>query len=473
MPVLFDSSATSAVTALAGTGAVSVTHKVSPTAPNLYAFAAVYWAGAADVSAATITVSFGGHAMTAVTDGEALWAGDDATIRLFYLENPPTGAQTVTATLGTNVGAGFLALATATYSGIASIDTAVNAAGTTATAAALDVVSQTATMFVNAFGSIGVTGDAFSSYSKTSRKSIPAVNYTAEPLVMGDAAGTGTEEVTFEAVSANSGSWAGIGAGLIGISTAYDATGAGATGYKSSFTQAHTVGGTAGAVVVAVNLFAYAPGPGVTAHVGTAQMTQLGMVEYPSNYGLNGYLYLFGLLNPPTGPQNVVVQVSTPCYASVASVSYSGVSAFDTVATRNCLDSAVTVESQTPACRVIGVHGYSGSSPVNTFNYNQLKRAVCSYGANQVLLIGDAPGKFSVPSRAKLAGPSPNWGAIGINARPAPVLLNVSTRFSRILNKIGLADYRVQDPSPQRMWVIPDIPGKLPDGSDPPPGFLA
>lgn len=133
-------------------GSTSAPIKVPATAPDVVALAVVYWAGASSAAVAAFVVTFGGVAMTEVTfpDGEATFGGGDCTMRFYELTDVPTGAQTIEASLDTNLGTGVLSLVAGVYSGVASIDAGVSAVGAQG-AASVVVPSATASKFFNAF----------------------------------------------------------------------------------------------------------------------------------------------------------------------------------------------------------------------------------------------------------------------------------------------------------------------------------
>lgn len=454
MAVAFDSSATKSVgfAASATTGTATATHTASTIAPNLCAIAAVYWAGDVNATGATFAVTFGGQSMTEVTSGQVFWNSNQTCVTLFYLASPPTGAQTVTATFtGMSTGslARILQLASVTYSGVASVGTATTASGASAS---LTVPSTVATMFVNAFGCYGPTNaTSFSSYSQTSRSSIASATAVNEPLIIGDASGSGP--IVFTATAPSPDEWAGVGVGLIGAAPAYDATGTSHSGYVTSATSAITVGTSATALITAVHTYRNAPATTVTA--GGTAMQLLGSVSYAvASTAAAATVSLYGLLNPPTGSVNVVVTNTTKSYTAVNSVSYTGVSSFDTAATNTYVNDVVTVASVLPAHRVIAAHAITPM--VNTFTYNQLKRAVVidPYStAEQTLLVGDAPGAPTVTSAVTLSSGTPNWGAIGVNLTPAPVAGSATVTIPvSVVATAALT--RTQPPSPLRYWTI-------------------
>lgn len=461
MAVTFDSSAT-AIASIAGsatTGATpATTHNVSRSAPNPAVIAAVEWVGTVDASAATFAVEFGGQAMTPVTDGQAFWNANTGMVQLFYLLNPPAGPQTVTATvtgMGTESGARTLALATSSYSGVAGVGSGATASGASA---ALAVTSPSAPLFVNAFGcTVAAGGDSFASYNQTSRANIASVANTNQPLLLGDAAGSGLVDFTATAPAASE-EWAGLGVGLLGNAISFDAVGTDAAGYLAEGSVAHTLAADATALLAAVNIYNTAPVT-LTAEVGSKPMTLLDSETYglySSNPWLYpfGSLYLFGVIDPPVGAQTIKVNSSAPVYMTAQSVSYIGALGFDTPVSSNGALNQLTAPSTKPAARLVAAHGITPRP--NAFGYSQTKRAIVnSSSADQILLLGDAPGAPYVVSAAAMSAYTPDWGAVAVNLTPAPVTLNVSAVIGPIVGSARLADYRSHTPSPLRTYMVP------------------
>ncbi|BCP29620.1 hypothetical protein [Mycobacterium intracellulare] len=461
MAVTFDSSATSiaSVAGSATTGSTAATHNVSPSAPNPAVVAAVEWVGTVDATGATFAVEFGGHAMTPVPNSQVFWNSNTGMVALFYLLNPPTGPQTVTASvsgMGTESGARTLALATASYSGVSGIGSAATASGASA---ALAVTSPTAPLFFNAFGcTVAAGGDSFASYNQTSRANIASVASTNQPLLIGDGAGSGLVDFTATAPAASE-EWAGAGVGLLGNDVSFDAVGsAAAAGYLAAGSIAHTLAADATALLAAVNIYNTAPVT-LTAEVGTKPMTLLDSQSY-GLYSSNPWLYpfgqlaLFGVIDPPTGAQTVKINSTAPVYMTAQSASYIGALGFDTAAASNGALSQLTVPSTKPAARLVAAHGITPRS--NAFTYAQTKRAIVNASsADQLLLLGDAPGAPYVVSAAAMSSYSPDWGAAAVNLLPAPVTLNVSAFIGPIATSARLADYRSHTPSAIRTYVVP------------------
>lgn len=473
MPVTFDSSATSFKTIVgsSATGATSATHTVSTIATNLYAVAAVSWSGTVNPSGAAFTVTFGGHTMTEVTGGQQIWENNEGITLLYYLQNPPSGPQTVTASFsGMPVGGStqYLSLASATYSGTAAVSSATTAAGG-GTSAQVIVPAATGEMVVNAFTTANASGlGPITGYNQTSRYNVGWVSGSHFPLAIGDAAGASS--VTFTAADTTATSWAGAGVELQGSTVAYDATGVGAAAPggvlppSNTTNWTHTIGSTGNVVLVFATALSTDPNLTLSAWIGSSTaLTQIGSVmnfyswNAPYNFSylpFYTHFFAFGLLRPPTGSQTITITSGSNAYLAANSVSYSGVTSFGNVITAAAPLATLQVPSNVPADRVVAAYGVSPM--VNTFSYNQVKRAIVATGADQLLLLGDGPGAAgSVTSTATMSAPNGNWGAVGVNLTPSPVILNASTLIGPILTSSTLADYRSHTPSPVRTYVVP------------------
>jgi hypothetical protein len=392
-----------------------------------------------------------------------LWESNEGTVLLYYLANPPTGAQTVTASftgMGTEAGGRNLMLASLTYSGVAGISGATTASNIAADAA-LTVPAASGQMVAQAFSCWNLAaGASFSSYSQTSRWSQASVHSSTASVVIGDAAGAAL--VPFTAVIPANEGWGGVGVPLVGTSVAFDAVGAGAIGESASLSYSHTIASGA-AIVLFVNAQTVSGSavPTLTPKVGTTPMT---LLEVNPNYaGAGGQfssLFVYGLLNPPSGSQTITVGISPTEFVGANSVSYTGVTQFGTPQMSTGIQNTLNVASTLPAARVVAAHGVTPM--VNTFGYNGVKRAVVTYaGAEQLLMVGDAPGSSMVQLTANLSQTPGGWGAVGVNLTPAPVMLNCSTLIGPILTSARLADYRVHSPSPLRTWTIPAGQGQV------------
>lgn len=146
------------------------------------------------------TVTYGGQSMTqlgtATGSGGAGYKG-----YLFGLLNPPSGSQTVIATVG-GTGLYGLAMSSVSYAGVTSFGTVATNAGS-GTAPTQTVSSTTGKMVAQAFASF--VNATISGYDQTQRL---AAGTTTACVVQGDAAGAAS--ITFNATINNSTPWTSI-----------------------------------------------------------------------------------------------------------------------------------------------------------------------------------------------------------------------------------------------------------------------
>ncbi|MDP7729486.1 hypothetical protein [Mycobacterium sp. TY813] len=167
-----------------------------------------------------------------------------------------------------------------------------------------------------------------------------------------------------------------------------DAVGAGATGGASPQSYSHVIGASATAIIIGVS----AGGSVVpTVTVGGVAATQLAGASFGTNTGV----YLFGLLNPPTGTKTITVSGSGLIIAA-NSVSYSGVSSFGTgvTATGSGSPASQTISSTANQVVVQAMSFMNTANPQQFSGYNRNLRynKATAAGTNYALLIGDFVG---------------------------------------------------------------------------------
>lgn len=207
-----------------------------------------------------------------------------------------------------------------------------------------------------------------------------------------------------------------IGATPAGVS--YDATGAGSSNYTSSWSWLHSISGNA--ILVGIAAYGTFNPPTITVTVGGVAATQLGYAVqlYGSDYLT---VFTFGLLNPPTGSQTIVVTSgSGQLYCAADSVSYYGVFSFGTAVTASdpaTTTAALSASSATGQMvfNAMGCIDKSGSLTA----YNQTTRYTIAASANnEPVLIGDAPGAATVNFSATVASGATGWAAIAVPLVP-------------------------------------------------------
>lgn len=209
MAVAFD--AVGAGAAVLSTGNPSETHTSSGS--NRWGLAAItVGTGTPTGSWTTFTksVTWGGVAMTPLLAIDSNNTSTNGFLAVFGLQNQPTGAQTVTASV--NKSPSVTILNTVSYTGVASVATAVSSFGDS-TAPVLSVYSAVGRMVFAALGA----GSAISGPTQTQRYLRNYDNGAAiNNLLIQDAAGAST--VTFGA--ANPGDqWAFIGVDLLPVTS--------------------------------------------------------------------------------------------------------------------------------------------------------------------------------------------------------------------------------------------------------------
>lgn len=347
-------------------------------------------------------------------------------------------------------------------------------------------------------------------YNQTVRASIAGTS-SINPLLIGDADGAGTVDFTTSAPVDSTDQWAGIGVGLLGQGVAFDAVGAGDSGSGVTRSWSHLIAGNC--VLVAASIAGLPSGASVAAQVGSTPMVPLGVAgDYAYSttkttystqqvelilfifvfiwfttvahtttvYSYSPSLFLFGLIGGPTGEQTVTLSTSAAANVAATSASYDNVSGFEPAVANGSYASGVTVPSTVPAARVVSVHAIKPEA--NTFTYEssenlaaaptltsvaasdltQAKRAVVSTSAaEQILLLGDGPGDFSVTPVALMTSNgttptnTPDWGAAGVNLVPAVVELAASQSLEWFGAQASFTDFRSHAPSALRTWVVP------------------
>lgn len=214
MPVTFDSSA--AGSTIIGSGATSgsktVTLNISPQARDrVVVFAAVLFNGEANTSGATFGVTCGGTAMTEI--GSRSWDSNKGVVKLFKLEDAPTGSKSVVASFSgmpTEIltARHFMVEAVA-YSGIDTVGDPITAGGSTAVSNSVVVPSvKPAHRVISVHGV--EKGKKFNSYNQTKRQTVSSgVLNGGGALLVGDA--PGATSITATASQSSTANWGAIG----------------------------------------------------------------------------------------------------------------------------------------------------------------------------------------------------------------------------------------------------------------------
>lgn len=201
-----------------------------------------------------------------------------------------------------------------------------------------------------------------------------------------------------------------------------------------------------------------------SATFGGVAMTEVGAVTWDTN---KGCVRLFELEDAPRGAQSVVASFSgmpteflTSRRFMVVSLTYSGVEESGTPVDEGGVSgtaSTVAVDSDRAAHRVLSVHGVGNPRQFTKTGYNQTKRQQVAMLAGGSLLVGDAAGDTLVTLTATHTAATANWGAIGVAMTPSIVEISSSRLAGAASMRCAVAIFRVVEPHPDRLWVIPAL----------------
>lgn len=198
------------------------------------------------------------------------------------------------------------------------------------------------------------------------------------------------------------------------MAIATDSTAVGTIVTATSITWSHTCTGSNLALVVAV--FGDLTSDLVTgATYNGVAMTKLGSTQVPADR----FIYLFGLLNPATGANNVVVSASSSIRLDGVSASYTGVSAFETAVTSTAASPAtsLTLTATTGVANCWLVANFKQDLGTSTAGTGTTIRVDSTHGMN----IADSNGALTQASHSlieNLAG-GENWGGIMAAMEPS------------------------------------------------------
>ena len=196
MPVAFDARGGGGSVAASGSATTTWSH----TATGLDRFVIVFAAfKPSSVTGLNCTASYGGVGMTRVA---FLTSSSNAVLAAFIMEDPPTGAKTVSVTASNSSGSVYLIADSLSYTGVGGY-TVSNRALTSSTAMSQSVSSAANRMVAQAFAADGSNG--LSAYSQTQRLTASYSSFVR--MVAGDAAGAGTVNFTGTSSGGSSKYW--------------------------------------------------------------------------------------------------------------------------------------------------------------------------------------------------------------------------------------------------------------------------
>lgn len=196
MPVAFDARGGGGSVAASGSATTTWSH----TATGLDRFVIVFAAfKPSSVTGLNCTASYGGVGMTRVA---FLTSSSNAVLAAFIMEDPPTGAKTVSVTASNSSGSVYLIADSLSYTGVGGY-TVSNTTLTSSTAMSQSVSSAANRMVAQAFAADGSNG--LSAYSQTQRLTASYSSFVR--MVAGDAAGAGTVNFTGTSSGGSSKYW--------------------------------------------------------------------------------------------------------------------------------------------------------------------------------------------------------------------------------------------------------------------------
>ena len=196
MPVAFDARGGGGSVAASGSATTTWSH----TATGLDRFVIVFAAfKPSSVTGLNCTASYGGVGMTRVAFRTS---SSNAVLAAFIMEDPPTGAKTVSVTASNSSGSVYLIADSLSYTGVGGY-TVSNTTLTSSTAMSQSVSSAANRMVAQAFAADGSNG--LSAYSQTQRLTASYSSFVR--MVAGDAAGAGTVNFTGTSSGGSSKYW--------------------------------------------------------------------------------------------------------------------------------------------------------------------------------------------------------------------------------------------------------------------------
>lgn len=171
------------------------------------------------------------------------------------------------------------------------------------------------------------------------------------------------------------------------MAIAFDFSNKGTTaGNQASLTVSHTCTGSNLALIVAVTTYVNAD-PITSVTYNGVPMTQISK-QAVSGFGINNYQYMYGLLSPATGANNIVVNVSPNSSIDLASASYTGVKQSglpDAFNTGNATGTAVTASVTTIADNCWVVVGVCIGDVINSVTGGSLRNQMEPAGYSAIM----------------------------------------------------------------------------------------
>ena len=344
-----------------------------------------------------LTVTWGGKSMIKI--GDLVQSTRGSTQSLWYILNPASGAVSIVDT--------FAAVNTpnmtwVTYSGVS--QTAPEAFNTGTTTVANNLTVSVTTITANAW--------VISAFTNNWGNGVAGANTTARisgVLSFGDSGVVATPSSQGQTWSlTGSSNWTGFSVSLSPATTGIqvDST-SGGTSASTSITVSHTIGSNSNRLLL-VGQWCQGPGDtstGVT--YGGTSMTQLVKVMC-TGAANNQWLYIYGMLNPPTGTANIVAS-STSVYTYIAACSYSGVNALPSITSTAVTSGATsllgTLTTVATDSWLVGFT-YSNSAPPTAGTSTVLRQQTGTYAGQWIIDSGTGQGSSGSKSLTITQSPS-------------------------------------------------------------------
>ena len=439
MAIAFDAVNTGGV---GGSGnSFSFSHTASGTDRIVMVWVAVYDAASNTLNGSqNLSVTYGGEYMCGAGGG---WTGGGidggAGGQMFYMLNPPTGSQTVSATSNQLTLGGYKA-ASVSYTGVRGIGSqSIAMLASNGTALAADPVeSETGSLVVTGWGSRNNTSTTYSSSSGTLRFNSAGSGGGGNAGLAGFQEDTGGATSTSPTVTGTNSHWAASAVALLpttstSVGIAFTpALNIGAMYVTGSST---TLGGTFSAnirrsdaqtcLVVAVTMSLTTSAGTVTCSVtynGVA-MTQYDLQQGAAASG-NEAIGMYYMFNPPTGVQTVSVSTggtTTKTVVGAAAVAYNNVNCLGPATvndTNTGTTPSLTVAPSTNRERIMAVYTSNNStySDPNNVSFHVAIGATAT-GTGDIIYVIDGKGSASETLAFSLTS-SVRWRGMAIALKP-------------------------------------------------------
>lgn len=433
----------------AGLGATrSYTHTVGANTKAVVLYMNTSSASYSTTVAPTPTVTFGGQAMELLGRTYAFTDGSTWTWLCAYgLLNPPTGAQTVSATLANS----YTAMNTVAYTDVVGFGPVTTNTGSSTNPT---ITSSSATGNKVVVGALAAYTQAMSSVTTNQRSIQNYSNGVSYGLAIGD--GDGPYQKTI-ACTAATGSWAGLAVDLMRTVPTYTkptwvGTGGGAYAKTNpGYSWIETVPADANLALLWVSEQPSDQGNTCTVTLGGTSMVEV--TGSPWTYDFtSGFMRLrcFALLNPSTGPNKTIAitsNVSNNFHAHI--VYYGGVTSIGpAVFTRDT--SGATVSTSVPNTALNHLYAqafaYRPADTSSTYsNYSGNQRALhtnASPSYTQPMLVGDQYGNGATLaiSATRSNATTAAYGSVTLDLSPAALPTPSTPTF------VGLGAGRVHLP---------------------------